>query len=90
MGLSGLRLPSSGAVLLECISNLTANELYVPGGAGRNTVQAVLDGVENLLAQCSVLVVVTGDVFSGGSDYQGDTETYLRVLGCLLYTSRCV
>lgn len=30
--------------------------------------------------QCEALVVVTGEVFSGGSAYAGDTGTYLRVL----------
>ena len=38
------------------------------------------DGVESLRRQSEALVVVTGEVFSGGSAYAGDTGTYLRVL----------
>ena len=71
-----------GAALLECLSNLAANELYSPAGAGgeQAALAAVVDGVESLRRQCEALVVVTGEVFSGGSAYAGDTGTYLRVL----------
>lgn len=66
----------------ECLSNLAANELYSPRGAGgeQAALAAVVDGVESLRRQCEALVVVTGEVFSGGSAYAGDTGTYLRVL----------
>ena len=33
-GIAGLKLPAGGAVLLECLGNLAANELYSPAGAG--------------------------------------------------------
>lgn len=81
-GLAALRLPAGGAVLLECLGNLTANELYGPAGAGteEGAVQAVVTGVEALRAQCGELVVVSNEVFSGGRDYAGDTDAYLRAL----------
>lgn len=82
-GLEDVRLPRGGAVLLEDVGNLTANELYGPGGAGEDTVKAVLRGVDALRAQCGELVVVSNDVFSGGADYAGDTERYLRMLGLI-------
>lgn len=75
--LGGLALPGEGNVLLECLSNLTANELYEPDGGGE---AAVLAGVEHLRRQCGHLTVVTNEVFSGGADYQGDTLRYLRAL----------
>ena len=76
--LAGLDLPQGCNALLECLSNLTANELYQPGGGGE---AAVLSGVEYLHRQCGNLTVVTNEVFSGGAEYQGDTLHYLRVLG---------
>ena len=79
-GLEHLRLPGGGAVLLECISNLAANELYSPRGAGKDAGAAILRGIDALLSQCRELVVVTGEVFSGGRNYEGDTLHYLRVL----------
>lgn len=80
--LAGLRLPRRGAVLLECLGNLTANELYSPAGAGtqEGAARAVITGVEALLLQCAELVVVSNEVFSGGRNYAGDTDSYLRAL----------
>ena len=51
-------------VLLECISNLAANEMYMEGGAGKNTADAVIRGILCLRDRCRDLVVVTNDVFS--------------------------
>lgn len=81
--LAALKLPQRGAVLLECLGNLTANELYSPAGAGtlEGTVSAVAGGVKALLPQCADLVVVGNEVCSGGRKYAGDTDRYLRALG---------
>ena len=78
--LEQLRLSGGGAVLLECLGNLAANELYSPHGAGANTEPAILRGIDTLLSQCRELVVVSNDVFSGGYDYEGDNRPYLQVL----------
>ena len=79
-GLADLHLPQKGAVLLECMSNLVANELYSPEGAGEEALSAILTGVEQLAAQSRQLVNVSNEVFSGGLDYAGDTDRYLRLL----------
>lgn len=53
-------------VLLECVSNLTANEMYEPGSAqntGKDPVERIIKGVQLLKEQCAHLVVVTNDVF---------------------------
>ena len=46
VGLSRVLLPARGAALLECLSNLAANELYSPAGAGgeQAALAAVVDG----------------------------------------------
>ena len=79
-GLADLHLPQKGAVLLECMSNLVANELYSPAGSGDGAESAILRGVDRLLPQCGDLVIVSNEVFSGSSGYQGDTIRYLRLL----------
>ena len=81
--LEQLRLSGKGAVLLECVGNLAANELYNPRGAGMDTQAAVLRGIDALLPQCRELVVVSNEIFSGGWDYEGDTLRYLRVLAAV-------
>lgn len=80
-GLKELTLPADADVLLECMSNLTANEMYQPEGAGEHTVEAVIEGVR-MLQQCvRNLVVVTNEVFSDGICYDPETMRYLEYLG---------
>ena len=78
--LDAVRLPARGTALLEDLGNLTANELYDPAGAGETAASAILDGLDRLAAQCEHLVVVSNEVFSGGANYAGDTDRYLKAL----------
>ena len=78
--LGTVRLPARGTALLEDLGNLTANELYDPAGAGEAAASAILDGLVKLAALCVLLVVVSNEVFSGGANYAGDTDRYLKAL----------
>ena len=78
--LGTVHLPAWGTALLEDLGNLTANELYDPAGAGETAASAILDGLDRLAAQCEHLVVVSNEVFSGGANYAGDTDRYLKAL----------
>ena len=78
--LGTVRLPARGTALLEDLGNLTANELYDPAGAGEAAASAILDSLDRLAAQCEHLVVVSNEVFSGGANYAGDTDRYLKAL----------
>lgn len=84
--------PAGGktCALLEDLGNLCANELFadtgdmgekVPECREQGAAERVVLGVAALKAQCGELVVVSNEVFSAGTDYAGDTEAYLRVLG---------
>lgn len=70
------------AILLECLSNLTANELYSPERKG-DIVQKLSCGVLALKDQCADLVVVTNEVFSDGQPYDPETREYQRILGTI-------
>ncbi len=74
-------IPPDGAVLLEDVGNLCANELFDGEGCGDGDADAVLRAVEALRRRCRVLVIVSNDVASGGAAYAGGTLAYLRVLG---------
>ena len=63
------------------MSNLIANEMYQPDGAGEHTVEAVMEGVKKLSQRVRNLVVVTNEVFSDGIQYDPDTMRYLEYLG---------
>lgn len=81
--LAGLCLPARGTVLLECLGNLVANELFAPDGAGDAATDAIVSGITALGRQCDDLIVVTNDVFSDGCAYDGDILRYLHTLAYL-------
>ncbi len=79
--LKNLSLPEDSIVLLECMSNLAANELFEEKGAGERTVEEVLLGIRRLLDKSRHLVVVTNEIFSDGMDYEEETLRYQAYLG---------
>ena len=80
--LASLVLPERGCVLLECICNLTANEMFDEEGEMTDPYDRVLDGVRALRRQCAYLVVITNEVGAeDGSAYDAGTREYMRVLG---------
>lgn len=68
-------------VLLECMSNLVANEMYMESGAGCHADQAILEGIRKLNQQCSNLVIVTNEVFSESVPDSPEMKEYKRILG---------
>ena len=79
--LAEVQVSPNSTVLLECMGNLAANELY--GGSGCQAEERILSGIRTLRAQCGHLIVVSNEVCSGGSRYEGDTIPYLKLLGRL-------
>ena len=79
--LPGLALPGEGVALVECMSNLLANECFgTPPSPDPE--QAAVEGVLHLARQGDV-VVVTNELFSDGMDYDPETLAYLDVLARL-------
>ena len=79
--LDGVCVPENAVVLLECLSNLVANELFSARGAGEDTVAAVLRGVAQLERRAKALFVVTNEICSDGICYDPQTMQYMRMLG---------
>lgn len=69
------------SILLECVSNLVANEMFSCGQSGDEVIKSVVGGVEILAAQAEEMVVVTNEVFSDLSEYSLETLGYMRALG---------
>ena len=72
-----------GAALLECMSNLTANEMFSgEQPMDRQTViEKILRGVDVLRKQMDPLVIVTNNVFEDGIVYDSATMEYIEALG---------
>ena len=68
-------------LLLECMSNLTANEQYLSGGSIEEIRKRIGDGIRNLQKLSRRIIIVTNEIFSDGGGYARETEEYLRLLG---------
>ena len=77
------KIPERTAALLECMSNLTANEMF--GVDKVQPEQVVIEKVCRDIAQLEktldLLIIVTNNVFEDGVQYDESTESYLRALG---------
>ena len=81
-GVDTLKLPQSGGTaLLECLCNLTANEMYIRPDFPVDPVEKVLMGVANLKRQTDTLIVITNDVGSDNEKYSEETRRYIHALG---------
>ena len=80
VGLDAVVLPEDSVVLLECLTNLVANEMFSPSGAGQDTLNAVLRGVDSICRQARDVFFITSDVFADGADFSGDVRVYQQIL----------
>ena len=69
--------------LLECMSNLVANEMFTEQGirSKDEVVLKVLRGIRALNHQVEELVIVTNNVSEEGTNYDKDTIDYICSLG---------
>ena len=81
--LDDLRLPEKGSLMLECMSNLLANEQFELGGTDEEILDRIQQGIQNLKEQTDDLIIVTNEIFSDGCRYYSETVRYIRLLGNL-------
>ncbi len=72
--------------VVECISNLVANELFSPQGFTQENAPEELpahlrQGIRQLACQCEHLVIVSNEVGSDGIAYDDSTMEYIRIMG---------
>lgn len=75
--------PGQRTALLECMSNLVANEMFSTDGMREEdaVVTKVVQDMELLATKLDHLVIVTNNVFEDGIPYDEGTMAYLRALG---------
>lgn len=81
--IGGFAPESSATVLLECLSNLLANEMFSEKRAQESAAEKILAEIKFLSATCRNLVVVSADVFRDGRKYEKSVEEYIASLGRL-------
>ncbi|MCR5755116.1 MAG: bifunctional adenosylcobinamide kinase/adenosylcobinamide-phosphate guanylyltransferase [Acetatifactor sp.] len=74
-------------LLLECMSNLLANEMFGEDGRLRETeeteVSVITDAVDAMNSRVETFVIVTNEIFSDGKKYDETTERYRKRLGII-------
>lgn len=79
--------PENATVLLECISNLIANEMFSRETSvnapetGEQIVSRVMAGLAQLCNAVKNIVIVSDNVFDDGTDYEPLTVQYMEILG---------
>ena len=68
-------------VLLECMSNLVANEMYMENKEDKDIVLKIINEVKRLKNISDNIVIVTNEIFSDGIEYDKETEKYINNLG---------
>ena len=83
------QMEPEAAVLLECMSNLVANEMFSEENLSAVMDEAkvkqlsheIISGVTALQDSCDILIIVTNQIFEDGIRYDASTMDYIRLLG---------
>lgn len=81
--LSEMEDQKNSAVLIECMSNLVANEMF-----GKNqiigkeqVIKKILEGIDEIESQGVELLIVSNNIFEDGIVYDEGTKEYMDALG---------
>ena len=86
-GYGPVRYQEQAILLLECVSNLAANEMFADGGEGQGNVSIdkladkLVKDILCLASQVKDMVIVTNEVASDGIIYDSGTAGYIRLMG---------
>lgn len=77
--LGEITLPEKSAVLIECMGNLCANEMFVDDKI-INPVDKIINDIEYLAGIAECLTIVTNEVGNDGISYESGTEKYIACI----------
>ena len=74
-------LKTGRSALLECMSNLTANEMFTKDGmkSEEEVVEKIVSEIQTLSQKLDNLVIVTNNVFEDGVIYDAGSMQHLRI-----------
>lgn len=79
--IGSLLVEKEDGILVECMSNLLANEMYA--AKRENAVSFILEGVDRLREKCNNIVLVTLETGMDGIVYDAFTNGYIANMGRL-------
>jgi len=83
LALQEMAHPKEAVILVECMSNLLANEMFTENEmfSEQQVVPKVMEELKELLTGTKHQVIVTNNVFEDGEEYGEGTMAYMRALG---------
>lgn len=76
--LSRINGEKDGVYLLECVTNLVANEMFEEGGAGLNCTDKIVSDIQKLIQSGADVVAVTNEVSQDGFVYDDFSNKYIE------------
>ena len=72
-----------GVVLVECISNLVANEMFKDGKtySSKDVAEKIIEDINIIFQKAKNIVIVSNNIFEDGIEYDDYTKEYLKALG---------
>lgn len=80
---NSIRYEESNQILLECLSNLLANEMFAIDGMNYQAGEAIYQDLYKLSTKVENMIIVSNEVFSDGNVYDSSTQDYIDALGRL-------
>lgn len=77
--LKGLKIPCGSGVLLECMGNLCANEMFRENGI-HDPAEEIFTGIAHIQEIVTRFVIVTNEVGADGIAYSPETMQYIRAM----------
>lgn len=78
--IADIDIPNDSAVLVECLGNLCANEMFSSGEV-KLPAEKIIGDIKVLSEKCRLLVLVSNQVGEDGIEYPTETMKYIRQLG---------
>ena len=79
--LSDISCPENSTLLIESLSTLLANEMFMPGRPEDNISERICEGMAALCRKVKNVIIVSDDIFEDGIDYDELTGKYIEYLG---------
>jgi adenosylcobinamide kinase/adenosylcobinamide-phosphate guanylyltransferase len=81
--ISEITTTEKSVILLDCLTNLVANEMYLNKLSIAEVIDKIFDDLMDLSSRSLEVVIVSNDVFSGIDDYSVETVDFMKALGYL-------
>ncbi|MBQ1440596.1 MAG: bifunctional adenosylcobinamide kinase/adenosylcobinamide-phosphate guanylyltransferase [Clostridia bacterium] len=79
--IGGLSFPDNCGIMLECMGNLLANEMFEANEP--DPCEKIISGIKKLSACAGLIIIITNQVDSDGAEYSKETMLYIKNMGII-------